>query len=395
MTDRPETIRLQKGHERRLLLGHLWVFSNEIANDLREYEPGSLVDVYAHGGSFIGRGYINPHSLIAVRLLSQRRETIDAAFFRRRIEDAWRWRERAFAGTDALRVVYSEGDLLPGLIVDRYREHLVLQALTLGMELRTDLVCDALETLFHPQAIVARNDVTIRTLEQLPVEKKVLRGSVEAPIEIHEADLRFQVDLWDGQKTGFYLDQRDNRCSLSPFLRGPRVLDAFCYTGAWSLHAARAGATDVLGVDESARALERANQQTELNGLQAISHFVEADVFQYLKDADTRQERFDCIILDPPAFVRSRSKVREGLHGYWEINRRAMRLLKPGGFLISCSCSYHVDLDTFRGMLLQAARATRRAAVLLEMRSQAKDHPVPLPMGELSYLKCAVLVLPN
>jgi len=375
------------------LLGHVWVFSNEIATDLSAYEPGSLVDVYSHGGTFVGRGYINPHSLITVRLLTPRREAIDSRFFHRRIEEAWRRRERLFPEADAYRLVYSEGDLLPGLIVDRYGDQFVVQALTLGMELRTELVCEALETLFHPQAIVARNDVGIRTLEGLPVEKKILRGSVQGPVDIREADLRFAVDPWEGQKTGFYLDQRDNRCLLRPFLRGPRVLDAFCYTGAWGLHAARAGAREVLGIDESPRAIAWATRQAEHNGLQDICRFEMADVFRYLKDADARGERFDCIIMDPPAFVKSRAKVREGLHGYWEINRRAMRLLTPGGYLITCSCSYHVDPDTFRGTLARAARAVHRTALLLEMRSQGRDHPVLLPVGESAYLKCAVIAL--
>jgi 23S rRNA (cytosine1962-C5)-methyltransferase len=393
MSTQPASVHLRKDQERRLLLGHLWVFSNEIADDLHGYEPGSLVDVYAHGGSFLGRGYINPHSLITVRLLTHRRDTIDAGFFERRIEAAWRRRQRLFPEVEALRVVFSEGDLLPGLIIDRYGEHLVVQALTLGMELRTEWVCETLEHLLHPRAIIARNDAAIRSLEHLPTEKKMLRGSIEEPVEIQEADLHFQVDVWEGQKTGFYLDQRENRCLLRPLFHGARVLDAFCYTGAWALHAARAGATEVVGVDESARAIEQAVRHAERNGLQDHCRFSVDDVFHYLQEADVRQERFDCIILDPPAFVKSRSKLREGLHGYWEINRRAMRLLKPGGFLVTCSCSYHVDPDTFRGILLRAARTTRRTVVLLEMRSQAKDHPVLLPMGESSYLKCAVLAL--
>ncbi len=393
MSEHAAAVHLHKGHEKRLLLGHLWVFSNEIASDLHTYEPGSLVDVYSHGGTFIGRGYINPHSLITIRLLSSRREAIDAAFFHQRIEAAWRRRERLFPGIDAYRLVYSEGDLLPGLIIDRYRGHLVLQALTLGMELRTELVCETLETLFHPRAIVARNDAAIRTLEGLPTEKKVIRGSLAEPIEIEESDLRFEVDPWEGQKTGFYLDQRENRCALRPFLKGPRVLDAFCYTGGWALHAARAGATEVFGVDESAKPIEWAKRQAEHNGLQDVCRFVVADAFQYLREADERHERFDCVILDPPAFVKARSKLREGLQGYWEINRRAMRLVKPGGYVISCSCSHHVDQDTFRATLARAARAAHRTALLLEMRAQAKDHPILLPMGESAYLKCGVLAL--
>jgi 23S rRNA (cytosine1962-C5)-methyltransferase len=367
------------------------VFSNEIATDLKTFEPGSLVDVYTQGRTFIGRGYINPRSLITVRLLSEHREIIDSAFFRRRIEAAWQRRERLWPGMQSYRIVYSEGDLLPGLIIDRYGDHLVLQTLTLGMELRSELICEALESLFHPRAIVARNDVGIRSLEGLPLEKKLLRGSLQVPVEICDGDLRFQVDPWEGQKTGFYLDQRENRWGLRPFLKGKRILDAFCYTGAWALHAAQAGATEVLGVDESAKAIDWAREQARVNGLEGTCQFTAADVFAYLKEAEAHRQRFDGIILDPPAFVRSRSRVREGLHGYWEINRRAMRLVKPGGYLITCSCSHHVDPETFRATLARAARAARRHALLLELRSQARDHPVLLPVSEAAYLKCALL----
>jgi 23S rRNA (cytosine1962-C5)-methyltransferase len=279
------------------------------------------------------------------------------------------------------------------LIVDRYQDHLVLQTLTLGMDVRTELICEALEELFHPQAIIARNDVGIRALEGLPSEKKLLRGSSHGPVEIWEDDLRFRVDPWEGQKTGFYLDQRENRCTLRPFFKGDRVLDAFCYTGAWALHAARAGAVRVLGIDASARAIQCAQEHASDNGVQETCQFTVADVFDYLQQADARRERFDCIVLDPPAFVKSRSKMREGLHGYWEINRRALRLIKPGGYLISCSCSYHVDPETFRTTLARAARAARRTALLIEMRAQGRDHPVVLPLSEAAYLKCAVIAV--
>jgi 23S rRNA (cytosine1962-C5)-methyltransferase len=369
------------------------VFSNEIASDVKSYEPGSLVDVYAHGGSFLGRGYINPHSLISVRLLSQHRETIDAAFFLQRLDAALKRRTRLYPEAQAFRVVYSEGDLLPGLIVDRYADHLVVQTLTLGMDLRTDLICEGLEALLQPRSIIARNDVGIRGLEGLPSGKKVLRGELHRLVEFQEADLRFQVDLWEGQKTGCYLDQRDNRWMLRSFLQGKRVLDAFCYTGAWALHAARAGAEEIVGVDESAKAIQWAQQQAKDNGVESRCQFAVADVFQFLKEADARRERFDAIVLDPPAFVKSRSKLSEGLHGYWEINRRAMRLLQPGGYLITCSCSHHVAPEIFRTMLARAARASRRHALLLDMRGQSKDHPMLLPLTESAYLKCAVLTL--
>jgi 23S rRNA (cytosine1962-C5)-methyltransferase len=392
MSQQAAPLHVHKGHERRLLLGHPWVFSNEIASDLRTYEPGSLVDVYTHGGTFVGRGYINPRSLIAVRILSPRREVIDSDFFGSRFAAALQRRERLLPGVQSYRLVYSEGDLLPGLIVDRYQDHLVLQTLTLGMELRIEAICEALERLLQPRAIIARNDVGIRSLEGLPHEKKVLRGSLQSPVEVWENAIRFRVDPWEGQKTGFYLDQRENRCILQPLLAGERVLDAFCYTGAWALHAARAGAREVVAVDESAKAIRWANDQAKDNGLDQLCQFTVANAFDFLKDADTHHERFDCIILDPPAFVKSRSKVREGLEGYWEINRRALRLVKPGGCLISCSCSYHVDPDTFRTTLSRAARAARRTVALVEMRSQGRDHPILLPLSESAYLKCAVLM---
>ena len=391
MSQQATPLHIHTGHERRLLLGHPWVFSNEIGSELRQYEPGSLVDVYTHGGTFVGRGYINPRSLITVRLLSRRREVFDSAFFRRRIAAALRRREQLFPGTQSYRLVYSEGDLLPGLIIDRYNDHLVLQTLTLGMELRTEAICEALDSLLQPRAIVARNDVGVRTLEGLPLDKKLLRGSLQVPVEIWEDDVRFRVDPWEGQKTGFYLDQRENRCTLRALLSGGRVLDAFCYSGAWALHAARAGAKEVIGVDESPKAIQWASDHARDNGLQQICRFTAANVFEYLREADAQHERFDAIILDPPAFVKSRSKLREGLQGYWEINRRAMRMANPGGYLITCSCSYHVDPDAFRAMLCRAMRAARRSVVLLEMRSQGKDHPGLLPVAESAYLKCAVL----
>jgi 23S rRNA (cytosine1962-C5)-methyltransferase len=391
MSQQAAPLHLRKGHERRLLLGHPWVFSNEIMSDLGAYEPGTLVDVYTHGGTFAGRGYINPHSLIAVRLLSQRREPIDGAFFERRLGAALRRRDRLYPGEQSYRLVYSEGDFLPGLIVDRYSDHYVVQTLTLGMDLRLEAICEALERLVRPQAIVARNDVAIRTLEGLPLEKKLLRGNLQALVEVRERDLHLRVNPWEGQKTGLYLDQRENRWALRSLLGHGRVLDAFCYSGAWALHAARAGATEVVGVDESAKAIQWAGEQAHDNGLEGVCRFTLANVFDYLKEADAGRERFDAIVLDPPAFVKSRSKRREGLEGYWEINRRAMRMVKAGGYLISCSCSYHVDAESFRAMLSRAARAARRGVTLLEMRSQGRDHPTLLPAHESAYLKCAVL----
>lgn len=393
MSQQAAPLHIRKGHERRLLLGHPWVFSNEIMSDLRQYEPGTLVDVYTHGGTFAGRGYINPRSLIAVRVLSQRREAIDAAFFQQRIAAALRRRRHLYPEAQSYRLVYSEGDFLPGLIIDRYGDHYVVQTLTLGMDQRLEMICETLERLVQPQAIVARNDVAIRGLEGLPLEKKVLRGNLQTAVEVLEHDLRLCVNPWEGQKTGFYLDQRENRWAIRPLLGRGRVLDAFCYSGAWALHAARAGAEEVLGIDESARAIQWANEQAQHNDLGDVCRFTAVNVFDYLKEADARRERFDAIVLDPPAFVKSRGKLREGIEGYWEINRRAMRMIKPGGHLVSCSCSYHVDPETFRTTLGRAARAAHRQVTLLEMRGQGRDHPTLLPVSESAYLKCAVLAI--
>ena len=384
------TIRLKKHEERRILRGHPWVFSNEIEPLAADIAAGEIVDVFDSRGAFIGRGYVNPRSLIAVRLLTRKQEDIDGRFMSGRIEQARRLRD-AFGFGDAYRAVYSEGDGLPGLIVDRYADVLVVQSLTAGMDRMADLVLSAIQAVYGPRTIVLRNDVPSRELEGLAQEKQVVFGETDGLVTIEESGLVYRVDVLQGQKTGFFFDQRENRLALRRLVAGKRTLDCFCYVGAWALTAAKSGAAEVIGVDASEKAVGLARENAALNGLTAT--FEAADVFEKLRELEKRRERFGCIVLDPPAFVKSRAKVREALKGYKEINLRAMRLLEDGGILVTCSCSHHVDEPLFREMLIDAAYSAGRQARLLEWRTQARDHPILLAARETQYLKCAIMVI--
>jgi 23S rRNA (cytosine1962-C5)-methyltransferase len=385
-----KTVKLKNKEERRILRGHPWVFSNELQNASAELLPGELVDVLDHGGRFIGRGYINPHTLIAVRILTRKQEEIDAGFFLRRIQAARSLREMLGFG-DSFRAVFSEGDGLPGLIVDKYADTLVVQSSTAGIDGLLGTITSALNEVYSPQAIVLRNDTASRAIEGLTQEKQVIHGTAAGPVLIEESGIQYTIDVLEGQKTGFFFDQRENRQALKDIVQGKRTLDCFCYVGAWSLNAARFGASEVIGLDSSQKAVDLATANAALNGLSA--EFIVADVFEELRKLEKRHERFNCIILDPPAFVKSRAKIREGLKGYKEINLRAMKLLEPGGVLVTCSCSHHVDQDLFKEMLIDAAYSAGRQARLLEMRSQARDHPILLAARETQYLKCAILVV--
>jgi len=373
----------------RILSGHLWVFSNEIEGSPKAYKPGSIVTVFDRNRNLLGTGYINPHSLISIRLLSDRIEEIDRDFFLRRISDAIEYRKRFLPSTDSFRVVYSEGDLLPGLIVDKYEKLIVLQILTSGMEGFRDTIIDILDELFHPSGIVMRNDSPFRTLEGLPLEKGIIKGNL-TEVVIREGHLSFYVDTLLGQKTGFFLDQRENRLSFSKVIHGGKGLDLFCYTGAWAIHMAYAGA-DVTGVDDSEHAIEMSRRNAELNDLSERCRFIRADVFAHMKSEIDEKRRYDYIVLDPPAFVKSKERIKEAMRAYRRINSDAMRLLRRGGLLATSSCSYHISKETFLDILRGAARDADRQVRLIEMRSQAKDHPILLSMPETEYLKCAIL----
>jgi 23S rRNA (cytosine1962-C5)-methyltransferase len=366
------------------------VFSNELDPSPVEFTPGELVDVLDNAGRFLGRGYINPHSLIAVRLLTRTQEEIDPGFFKRRIAAARSLRTQLGFG-ESFRAVFSEGDGLPGLIVDKYADTLVVQSSTAGIDRMLNEILVALREEYEPEAIVLRNDTASRELEGLVRETRVAHGAVSGPVAFEESGIKYRVDVLEGQKTGFFFDQRENRLALRENVRDRRVLDCFCSVGAWALSAACFGAREVIGLDSSEKAISSATDNAVLNGLSV--EFKKADVFDELRVLEKQRERFGCIVLDPPAFVKSRAKVREALKGYKEINLRAMKLLEPGGALVTCSCSHHIDQELFREMLIDAAYSAGRQARLLEMRSQARDHPALLAARETQYLKCAILVV--
>lgn len=384
----PEVI-LKKDCDRRLRIGHLWVFSNEIAEIRGLASDGDITDIKDFRGSFVGRGYINRHSLISARILTYREETIDRDFFLKRITEAIGRRERLLPDLKALRLIHSEGDFLPGLIVDRYGDSLSIQTLTLGMELWKDTICDVLEELLRPRIMVERNDVSVRKLEGLDERKGIIRGSGDSKVVMEENGNRFLVDLLEGQKTGFFLDQRENRERLHEYVKGKKVLDCFCYSGGWSMYAAGGGAEQVTGVDASQGAVDLATENAGINGYSQICKFIKADVFHFLRETVKRGEGFDVIVLDPPAFVKSKKEVADAVRGYHEINMTAMKLLKDGGILVTSSCSHHIDREIFTDILVKAARDAAKTARLLEFRSQGRDHPVLLPMRETEYLKCA------
>ncbi len=383
------TVFLNPGREERLAGGHLWIYSSEIHKVRGGYEAGDIVEVRAADRSYIGRGYLNPLSTIAVRLLTRQREAIDEGFFRRRLEDAIALRRRVVDATTAYRVVYSEGDSLPGLIVDRYGDLLVLQTLTLGMARQEALLVRLLQEMLRPAAIYARNDAPVRGREGLPLEARFLAGEAQLVPEIEEHGVRFRVDVAAGQKTGFFLDQRENRAAIARYARGA-VLDVFCYTGGFAMHAARAGAS-VTGIDISPEAVAAAAEHARLNGVEARCTFQTANAFDALRRMARQAPRFDLVVLDPPAFAPSRTAVSKAAAGYKEINLRAIKVMQPGGILVSCSCSFHVNEELLLDIIAQAAHDARRRVRLLEARSQARDHPMHPGMPETRYLKCLIL----
>lgn len=385
-------LHLRPGHERRVRRGHPWVFSNELQPLKHDVCPGETVEIVSAQGEYLGTGYYNPHSLIAARILSRQRECIDSVdFYRSRLQTALLLRNAVYGDINALRLVHGEGDQLPGLVVDRYANVLSLQFLTLGIDRRRDLILQALDELLAPDAIIGRNNVAVRSLENLPREVEILQGSLPERLEIVENGLRFLVDVQHGQKTGHFLDQKENHLALRQRVAGKRVLDLFCYSGSWAIHAARYGAEEVLGIDISAGAVDLARENARLNFQDTVCRFVQSDVFENLRELHAQRERFGAIILDPPAFIKNRKRLREGIKGYLTINRRAMELLEPDGILFTCTCSHHMDRETFLDTLRKAAFQAGREMRLLEIRGQSYDHPVLCSCPETEYLKCAVL----
>lgn len=383
----PELI-LKKGEDRRLRRGHLWVFSNEVDRH-PDAAPGDLVDVKDYRGRSLGSALYHPHSLITGRLLLGHFSEIDADFFSKRITAALQIRMRRFPADSCYRIVHGESDFLPGLIVDKFGPHIVVQTLTSGMDRRLPLICSVLEELLRPESVVERNDTRLRAYENLPQQVRVLRGRYSGPSEIQENGLTYQLDLLEDQKTGFFLDQKTNRAAAARYSQGARVLDCYCNTGGFALNAARAGASEVTGVDSSASAIARAQNNAAANGL-SRAEFIHSDVFDFLTRAVDSGELFDLVILDPPAFARSKKQVSAAKKGYERINESACRILRPGGILVSASCSFHLYTDVFYRIVAESCRRAGKSIKILERRSQSPDHPVLPSMPETSYLKLGI-----
>jgi 23S rRNA (cytosine1962-C5)-methyltransferase len=378
---------LKKNEEHRIVSGHQWVFSNEIASLRGNPEPGDIIELLRHDEKFIGLGFYQPHSLITFRLLTTEHEEISVDFFDRRIRQSLALRRKLYPESEIFRLVHGESDFLPGLIIDKYNEFIAVQALTTGMEIRLPLVCNILESIFHPKAIVARNDAPIRSLEGLPIEKKLLRGNSGVTI-INDGDVKFEVDILQGQKTGFYLDQRENRKKIHRYAAGCRILDCFCNEGGFALHAAFAQASSVGGLDISESAISKAKVNARLNT--AAIHFEIGEAFEVLKKLNEEGKLFDMIILDPPSFTKSKQNIPAALRGYVKINTSALHLIQPGGYLASASCSHHITEDEFLSALEKAAMKAKRHIQLLEFHGAAPDHPVIPAMPETKYLKFAI-----
>jgi 23S rRNA (cytosine1962-C5)-methyltransferase len=384
-----KSITLKKHEDKRVLAGHLWVFSNEIAKIDGEPLAGDIVTLRNHGGAPLGKGFYNPNSLIAFRLLTRTEEEIDFQFFQKRIERALALRTLLYPGAKAFRLVYGESDFLPGLIIDKYHHALAVQTFSYGMDKRLTLICDVLDSVLKPKGIVERNESQIRLLEGLEAKKGILRGAVE-PVTIEENGLSFQVDLLEGQKTGFFLDQRENRLALRRYAKGANVLDCFSNDGGFALNAAAAGAKHVTAVDVSDTAVRRAAANAALNNLSAAVSFECADAFDYLKGAVAAKKEFQVVNLDPPSFAKSRKTVAIAKRGYKDLHALAFQLIPKGGILATSSCSYHIEEATFLEVVQQSAQAAGRTVQLLEWRGAAPDHPVLPPMPETRYLKFGV-----
>lgn len=382
---------LKRGEDRRVRGGHPWIFSNEVESYAGPIEDGDIVDVNDSRGAFIGQAYVNRHSLISARMITRNRDTIDTAFFVKRFERARRFRESLYPGEEATRLIYGESDQLPGLVVDRYGDYLAVQVLTLGMEAQRDSIRAALDKVFAPKGVVYVGDSQLRTLEGLELKREIWWGDVPERIAVTVGGFPLEVDLIGGQKTGLFLDQRENRKRAEARAKGRKALDVFCYQGEWSLHLARGGAESVLAIDSSEPALTLARANIERTGVQDRVHFIRGVAFDEMRKIEREGQRFGLIVLDPPALVKSRRHIAAGARAYREMNRTAMGMLEDDGILVTCSCSHHLDDSLFRQVLLEAARLARRPMRILDWAGEAPDHPQLLAVPETHYLKCAVL----
>ena len=380
------SIILKPNKEHRLVAGHAWVYAGEIGRITGAVKDGDAVDIRDHKERFLGRGLLNRQSQITVRRVTMNKEEIDRLFFRRRITAA-----NSYRTGDTYRVVFSEADQLPGLIVDRFGDVLVLQALTLGIDQRKSIIIEVLRDLFNPTAIVERSDVPSRKLEGLTETKGVIAGKLEGKTKITLSGVHFEADLLEDQKTGFFLDQAENYATVAKYCTGKRVLDCFSYHGGFALFAGKAGAKTVEAVEISEPAIARARVNAELNDLTGKIEFQCVNAFDMLKKSDTLKRQYDMIILDPPTFTRTKQNVDAALRGYKEINLRALKMLTPGGMLATFSCSHHVPLDLLRAVAVEAAADAHRTIRLVKTLTQAADHPILPAIPETEYLNGLLL----
>jgi 23S rRNA (cytosine1962-C5)-methyltransferase len=387
-----QKVHLKKRIAARIASGHPWVFANEVETVEGTPEPGAVVAVYYGDGKFAGTGYFNAQSQIMVRLLSRdKTEEINEAFFLKKIEQCWRYKQQ-LGYTENCRLVFGEGDGIPQLIIDKFNDYFVIQTLALGIDRWKPALIKAIETLFTPKGIFERNDVPVRELEGLPQQKGFLSAPFDPKIVITENSLKFNVDLENGQKTGYFLDQQDNRRAIQHIVNGADVLGAFTYTGTFEIHAGHYGAKSVLGLDISQNAVDQANINAALNGLENVVKFEQANAFDVLKLwAKEGTRKWDVVMLDPPAFTKSRANIQKAITGYKEINLRGMKLVKPGGFLVTSSCTNLVNPELFLQTIAMAAKDARRTIRQVTFQTQSSDHPIIWGLENTHYLKFLIV----
>lgn len=381
---------LRKKIAPRIVNGHPWIYGNEVDRVAGTPEAGDLVEVHYSDGKFAGIGYINPKSQILVRLLTRKQEPVNEAFFFNKIRTAWEYRKKT-GYTENCRLVFGEADYLPALIIDKFNDYFVIQTLSLGIDKWKPAIVKAINEIFTPKGIYERNDVPVRMLEGLEQQKGFLSAPFDTKILIQENGLKFEVDIENGQKTGYFLDQQDNRRAIQHIVKGAEVLGAFTYTGTFEIHAAHYGAKSVLGIDISEQAVAQANKNAALNGLEKIVEFKAMNAFDVLKDWGKEGKQYDVVMLDPPAFTKNRESIDKAVAGYKEINLRGMKLLRNGGFLVSSSCTNLVSPDLFLQTIDMAAKDARKKIRQVTFNAQAADHPIIWGMDNTNYLKFLIV----
>lgn len=381
---------LRKKIAPRIANGHPWIYGNEVDRIAGNPEPGEIVEVRFADGKLAGVGYYNPQSQIVVRLLSRKVEAINEAFFHQRILQAWHYRQKT-GYTENCRLVFGEADQLPALIIDKFNDYFVIQTLALGIDIWKPAIIKALETIFKPKGIYERNDVPVRTLEGLEQQKGFLSAPFDTNITINENGLKFYVDIENGQKTGYFLDQQDNRRAIQHIVKGAEVMGAFTYTGTFEIHAAHYGAKSVLGIDISEQAVAQANKNAALNGLEDIVEFKAMNAFDVLKDWGKEGPLYDVVMLDPPAFTKNRENIQKAVNGYKEINLRGMKLIRNGGFLVTSSCTNLVNPELFLHTINAAAKDAKKRIKQVTFQAQASDHPIIWGMENTNYLKFLIV----